>query len=104
MMRTGEPVTSRMNQLARSVDDLTGRLPKQRWLVRKVVGLLLARLPFAELLADPELTRKVQSLTDEKAIAGLLRKELDRIELPDIGWVPLAAVVVVNTVAVLLLA
>ena len=103
MLRTGEPVTSRMSQLATSVDELTQRLPKQRWVVRKVVGLLLARLPFASTLADPQLTQRVQGLTDEKAIAGLVRKELDRIELPNIGWVPLVAVVVVNTFAVLLL-
>lgn len=103
MLRTGEPVTSRMGQLATSVDELTQRLPKQRWVVRKVVGLLLARLPFASMLADPQLTQRVQGLTDEKAIAGLVRKELDRIELPNIGWVPLVAVVVVNTFAVLLL-
>jgi hypothetical protein len=102
-MNTGEPLTSRMKQLAGAVNELAARVPRQRWLVRKVVGMMLARLPFSELLADPELTRKVQSLTDEKAIAGLLRKELDRMELPNIGWVPLAAVVVVNTVAVLLL-
>lgn len=103
MVSTGEPLTSRMNQLATSVDELAQRLPQQRWVVRKVVGLLLARLPFAALLADPQLTQRVQSLTDEKAIAGLVRKELDRIELPNIGWVPLAVVVAVNTVAVLVL-
>lgn len=103
MVRTGEPVTSRMSQLATSVDELTQRLPKQRWFVRKVVGLLLARLPFASTLSDPQLIQRVQGLTDEKAVAGLMRKELDRIELPNIGWVPLAAVVVANTAAVLVL-
>ena len=103
MLTTGGPVRSRMSQLATSVDELTQRLPRQRWIVRKVVGLLLARLPFAALLSRPELAQRVQSLTDEKAIVGLLRKELERIELPNIGWMPLAAVVVVNTLAVLLL-
>lgn len=103
MLTTGEPLADRAGRIAAAVDELAERVPRQNWLVRKVVGLLVARLPFATMLANPELTGRLQSLGDEKAIAAMLRKELDRIELPNVGWVPLAVVVAINTGAVLML-
>lgn len=97
------PIAPRLAQIDAGIDELNRRLPEQRWIVRKAVAMLLARLKLDKLLAAPELWERLRGATDDRAMVGLLRQELDQIELPGLGWWPLALLVVVNVGVVLLL-
>ena len=101
--KTSEPIAPKFKQIVSSIGDVTDRLPAKRWWLQKLVALLLKRLPFAEQLSNPELLKRAQSLGDENAVASMLRAELDRIQLPNVAWIPLTALVFLNIVLVLLL-
>ncbi|MFO1496031.1 MAG: hypothetical protein U1F26_15390 [Lysobacterales bacterium] len=86
----------RLAELPARLRDLDERLQGQRWIVRKIAGLLLARLPYADLLNRPEVSERLQAAREGDTLTTLIRRELDRIELPGLGWWPIAALVTLH--------
>lgn len=96
LQRAGGSRAERLAELPARLRDLDERLQGQRWIVRKIAGLLLARLPYADLLNRPEVSERLQAAREGDTLTTLIRRELDRIELPGLGWWPIAALVTLH--------
>lgn len=90
--RTAAPA-QKLAALADTVADVRARLAGQRWWLRKTVELLLARVPWAQAIDLPALQQRLAGASEPAALQGLVREQLDRIELPSpLAWLPWALV------------
>lgn len=88
----------RLAKLPARLKEISERFQGQRWIVRKVASLLLSRLRFTELLSRPEVSERLQAIQEGSSLTSLIRQELERIELPGLGWWPVAGLVAVHLV------
>jgi hypothetical protein len=85
----GAQATRRLGALSDTLAEVRERLAGQRWLVRKVVELLLARVPWAQAIDLPALQQQLVDAADPAALQRLVRERLDGLELPSpLAWLP----------------
>lgn len=89
----GEQASRKLGALADTVAEVRTRLADQRWLVRTLVELLLARVPWAQALDPQVLQQRLAGASEPAALQRVVREQLDRIELPaPLAWLPFALV------------
>lgn len=89
----GAQAARRLGVLSDTLTEVRERLAGQRWLVRKLVELLLARVPWAQAIDFPALQQQLAGVTDHGTLQRMVRERLDGLELPSpLAWLPWAVV------------
>jgi hypothetical protein len=94
----------RLADLAPTLGDLKTALAGRPWIVRKVVTLLLARVPFADALAEPALREKLESADGRGLMQAVVEQGLGQLSVPGFRWAALALLVCLNAGVIVLLA
>jgi hypothetical protein len=97
-------VPERLGNLTPTLGDLKAALASRPWIVRKVVSLLLARVPFADALAEPAVREKLEAADGRGVMQAIVEQRLGQLSVPGFGWAALAALVLVNAGVIVLLA
>lgn len=99
-----DKVPERLTNLAPTLGDLKTALEGRPWIVRKVISLLLSRLPFAQALAEPAVRAKLEAADGRGVMQAVVEQRLGQLSVPGFGWAALALLVMVNAGGIVLLA
>ena len=97
-------VPERLTTLAPALGDLKSALADRPWIIRKVLSLLLSRLPFAEALAEPAVREKLEAADGRGVMQAVVEQRLGQLSVPGFGWAALVVLVLVNAGVIVLLA